>query len=408
MVKVIRQYLDPLSFPNTTPGNPSCRVLFRINKGQKVIPTSIKCVNFGFNCVNGQNRLNGQRGVWECVSRVEIRNGLTGELLQECRNVAQFMEVLNTMGMTNAKADGIRAYESGNAVALSIDNSSGLQSMRHAMANRLTLDNNYFGLTFEKVLPILSAMPEVIDCGVDLLIEFGNAFKFAPGATISGIVLQFDEVVDAPSMKTSGKFVYTEILPERLYIPSGPNAGVLNINNYRFLTFSDRAVDKLLLNIHRVTDDVPHILENQALNLFLGGSQFVSLTGMTGGGMQQRLLSGHLGGMVYPYNHLIIPGTTEPTDSTPQSATQYIADDPSVADVLKPNSADTGSLQTGNHVLNALCFNMEGLRCEDLILQIQAKQSDDSTSYPDLYCYMFGQVLKEGVLDEGKFKSQYL
>jgi hypothetical protein len=250
-------------------------------------------------------------------------------------------------------------------------------------------------------------MPAVVDCGIDLLIEFGNAFKFAGGATISSIVLQFDEVVDAPGVKGSGKFVFTEYLPERLYIPAGPNSGVLNINNYRFLTFSGRAVDKLIMNVHRVTDDVPHILENQAINLFLGGAQYVALTGMTNGGMQQRLLSSQLGGLVYPGNHLIIPGATEPTGATIQTA-QYLADDPSVADVLRANSTGVSDLQTGNHVLNALCFNMEGLRCEDLILQIQAKQSDDDTAYPDCYIYMFGSVLKEGVLDEGRFKSQYL
>jgi hypothetical protein len=397
MPHIYRNYIDPLSFPNKTVGNSGCRVVWRIPKGNNVIPESIKVVNLSFTTTTEGNKFNGSYGVYEPLSYVLIRTA-NGQEISECRNPAELMRILNTTETTNDYVDGVYSLESGNAVSMSIDPNTQLQTFRRAMSNNLKVNQGYYKIELSRLLPVIKSMPDVWNAGFEIILEFGGTFAYCSECAIASIVLQYDELQDYKHSEKVSKFMFNEWLPEKLYW-SGGGVGYTN-NQLRFLTFYGRTINRFLMYKVDVADGLPILLQGDgddktvSENLYLNGSQFYPLLGLTEG-YRQRKCAEFLGGMVFPYNHLI---------NTNGGIT--LADEPSIYDVLVGNTDD--GVNNNDAVLNVSCHKLNNLRVEELVLQLSAFRLN-SAQYPDMYIYVWGETMKMGQVNEnGDFECQFV
>jgi hypothetical protein len=59
-------------------------------------------------------------------------------------------------------------------------------------------------------------------------------------------------------------------------------------------------------------------------------------------------------------------------------------------------------------VLNVSCHKLNGLRVEELVLQISANNAGNNT-YPAMYIYVWGETMKIGQVNEnGDFECQFV
>jgi hypothetical protein len=397
MPHIYRNYIDPLSFPNKTVGNSGCRVVWRIPKGNNVIPESIKVVNLSFSTTTPGAKFNGSYGVYEPLSYVLLRTA-NGQEISECRNPAELARILNTTETTNDYVDGVYSLESGNAVSMSIDPNTQLQTFRRAMTNSLKINQGYYKIELSRLLPVIKSMPDVWNAGFEVILEFGNTFAYCANCSIASIVLEYDELQDYKHSEKVSKFMFNEWLPEKLYWTAG-GFGFTN-NQLRFLTFYGRTINRFLMYKVDATDNLPVLLQGAGTqpvseNLYLNGQQFYPLLSAVDG-YRQRKCAEFLGGMVFPYNHLI---------NTNGGIT--LADEPSIYDVLVGETGNFG-INNSDAVLNVSCHKLNGLRVEELVLQISADNALNNT-YPAMYIYVWGETMKIGQVNEnGDFECQFV
>jgi hypothetical protein len=415
MVHIYRNYIDPLALPSVNVGSPSCRVVFRIPKGQAVIPSSIKVVNLSFS--NGsspsgiENKFNASYGVYEPLSYLLLRT--SGDQISECRNPQDLARIMNCTGMTNDYIDGVYSLESGASTAMSIDTQTQLQTFRRALTNRQYVTQGYYKMEFNRLLPVLDAMPEIMDCGFELTIEMANSFKYADGVSLASIVLQYDELRDYKHTAKAEKINFMEWLPEKVTLPAQLSNDTMVAPQTRLLTYYGRTVDKLLMYLVDAAEEDPILLSGNpdiglanpdAINLYINGQQFYPLLGLVNGYKQMQTAE-LLGGMVFPYNHLINTAAT--------NGENYASDEPSVGDVLIGGINTDTDTANGDNVLNVVAFKLGGYTVKDLVLQISAYANAEALpanqTYPALSVYMWGQCIKTGAFDaNGNFVCEYV
>lgn len=406
MPHIYRNYVDPLSFPSRLCGDSGCRVVWRVPKGVPVIPTSIKVVNLSFTSPAPNNHFNSGYGVYEPLSYILIRTA-NGQEISECRNPAELARVLNCCGVTNDYIDGVQALENGAALSMSIDTATQLQTFRRALSERLCVNQGLYKIELDKLLPVMHAMDDVMTCGFEIVMEFGNEFKYAAGTSINSIVLQYDELQDYKHTSKASKVVFKEWLPEKLYWVGAPTNGGMNTNQLRFLTYYGRSIDRMLMYTTDAADNNPILLsgdqaqaatQSAAMNLFLNGQQYLPLLGLTAGQYQIRKAAEFLGGMVFPYNHLI-NAADNVTDS----------DEPSVKDVLTGFTTPEG-FNNSDAVLNVAVHKLNGFRIKDLVLQLTGYNSanEENNLFPNLNIYCWGECLKVGHFNtNGDFECEF-
>jgi hypothetical protein len=404
MVRLYRNYQDPLQISNSNLGSSGCRTVFRIPKGVNVNPKSIRIVNLSFNCDAAGNKFNGTYGVYEPITYVQIRTA-SGDEISECRNVAELMQLLNVCGITNDYLDCVYSLESGVCCSMSIDSATQNQSFRRSMGNRLYVNKGNYKLEFTKMLPVLNSLPDVMDCGFEIIIEWGSTFANAPNTTLASCVLQYDELLDYKHTNTAQKIVHTEWLPERLYFNKpAANAG-FNTQSIRFLSFTGRTVDRLLMNVQDAETGYPVILEDyngQAANYnwFFNGQQYIPLSGLTSNQFQLKKFTDYMGKVVFPYNHLYVQAP----------ALIRAIDDPSVQDVLPTPDPGEGDGETSfAGILSPIALSLGGLKIQELQFQITAYQDDTQTTQPDCYVFLWGEVLKTlSISSDGNVLSEFV
>jgi hypothetical protein len=253
----------------------------------------------------------------------------------------------------------------------------------------------------------MHAMDDVMTCGFEIVMEFGNEFKYAAGTSINSIVLQYDELQDYKHTTKESKLVFKEWLPEKLYWIGPSTNGTMNTNQLIFLTYYGRSIDRMLMYITDTADNNPVLLsgdqaqagiQSASMNLFLNGQQYYPLLGLTSAQYQIRKASEFLGGMVFPYNHLI-NAANNITD----------ADEASVSDVLTGSTTSEG-FNNSDAVLNVAVHKLNGFRVKEFVLQLTGYNSanEENNLFPNLNIYCWGECLKVGHFNtNGDFECEF-